>query len=167
MFHRQSRRTFLLLFMLGLLACGVAACSNPSSANEANLTMTPAKPTPDSNAEIEAALQRYNQLIITIDASGIATMYTVDGELVNSGQAAIKGPKAIHDFLASFVGVHVESNVMTTESITVTGDSAIQIGTDDQKVTVNGQLQSIHNRFEIEWARQPDSRWLIRRMSTH
>ena len=54
-----------------------------------------------------------------------------------------------------------------TEAMTLTNDSAIQVGTDDQKVTYNGQTQSLHRHIKIEWSRQPEGRWLIRRMSTY
>ena len=167
MFHRPVIRKFWLLLVSGLLAFAIAACTTTSASISPKPTEPTVTPIPDSNAEIEAALQHYNRLLIALDADGIAAMYTADGELDNSGQAAIKGPQAIHAFLASFTGVHVESNVMTTESITFTNDSAIQIGTDDQKVTYNGQTQSLHQHFKIEWARQPDGRWLIRQMSTY
>jgi uncharacterized protein (TIGR02246 family) len=126
-------------------------------------------PTPDAEEQVKAAMRRYEQLALAMNAEGIAAMFTPDGELINAGKTIARTPDSIRAFLQSFDGkVRVEENVNSIESVTVTGATAILTGTYQQKALLLPDKREIRvqGKFEVEWSRQPDGQWLIRRMGT-
>jgi len=125
--------------------------------------------TSDAQEQVKAAMRRYDQLVLAMNADEIAAMYTSDGALVDAGQTIASTPASIHAFLGSFDGkVRVEENVSSIESVTITGSAAVLTGTYQQKALILSDKREIRvqGKFEAEWSRQPDGQWLIRRMST-
>ncbi|HEU0172886.1 MAG TPA: DUF4440 domain-containing protein [Blastocatellia bacterium] len=125
--------------------------------------------TPDAEEQVKAAMRRYEQLTLAMNAEGIAAMFTPDGELIDAGKTIARTPGSIRAFLQSFDGkVRVEENADSIESVTVTGATAILTGTYQQKALLLSDKREIRvqGKFEVEWSRQPDGQWLIRRMGT-
>ncbi len=147
---KTLRRTCLLL---------VAAVAVPT---------TRATPPPAAAKDVEAALQNYARLQKAVDAAGLAASYTADGELLGPGMDALKGPAAIKKFLASFADVKMQAMSMTSEHTDVWGNDALQWGTYAQTVVLpdKKEPQEFHGRFVVQWAKQPDGRWLIKRLLT-
>jgi len=124
---------------------------------------------PSAEEQVKAAMRRYEKLVLSMDAEGISAMFTPDGEIVDAGKTVARTPASIRAFLGSFDGkVRVEENVNSIESVTVTGVAALLTGTYQQKALILADKSEIRvqGKFEVEWSRQPDGRWLIRRMST-
>ena len=124
---------------------------------------------PSAEEQVKAAMRRYDQLVLSMNAQGIAAMFTPDGEIVNAGKTVARTPASIRAFLDSFDGkVRVEENVNSIESVTVTGVAALLTGSYQQKALILADKREIRvqGKFEVEWSRQPDGRWLIQRMST-
>jgi len=123
----------------------------------------------DAEEQVKAAMRRYDQLVLAMNAEGIAAMFTPDGELIDAGKTIASTPASIRAFLQSFDGkVRVEENASSIESVTVTGATAILTGTYQQKALLIPDKREIRvqGKFEVEWSRQPDGQWLVRRMST-
>src|SRR5262245_2054913 len=130
----------------------------PMTASETETATTP-------ESEVEAAMQRYNQLILAMDAEGIAAMYTEDGQL-GDGPQAVRGREAIRDFLASFTDVTVLAYSTTTDSMTVSGDTAVQTGTYEQRARLaSGRTVTVRGTYRAEWVRQ-DGQWLSQKLTT-
>jgi ketosteroid isomerase-like protein len=124
---------------------------------------------PNAEEQVKAAMRRYEKLVLSMDAEGISAMFTPDGEIVDAGKTVARTPASIRAFLGSFDGkVRVEENVNSIESVTVRGAAAILTGAYQQKALILADKLEIQvqGKFEVEWSRQPDGRWLIRRMST-
>jgi uncharacterized protein (TIGR02246 family) len=124
---------------------------------------------PDAEEQVKAAMRRYERLTLEMDAEGIAAMFTSDGELINAGKTIARTPASIRAFLQSFDGkVRVEENADSIESVTVTGATAVLTGTYQQKALLLPDKREIRvqGKFEVEWSRQTDGQWLIRRMGT-
>src|SRR5436190_17779913 len=68
-----------ILFVAVVMAC---SCAPQSKAPDRKV---------DVNAELRQATQRYSDLVSKMDNAGIAAMFTEDGQLVNSGQKAVRG----------------------------------------------------------------------------
>src|SRR5215813_11784227 len=125
--------------------------------------------TSDAEEQVKAAMRRYDQLVLAMNAEGIAAMFTADGELIDAGKTIASTPASILAFLQSFDGkVRVEENASSIESVTVTGATAILTGTYQQKALLLSDKREIRvqGKFEVEWSRRPDGQWLVRRMST-
>lgn len=124
---------------------------------------------PESVAEVKAAMERYNQYVLAMDAESVAASFTADGEVIDRGRSIARGRDAIRKFLASFKGVvRVDENATTIQSVNVQGDTALVTGTYRQKATLLAHQRTIEveGRLEAEWVRQPTGEWLIRRMRT-
>jgi ketosteroid isomerase-like protein len=117
-------------------------------------------------AEVDAALQRYADLLRAMDDHAIAQSFTSDGEVVNPGQTPVVGPAAIERFIRQFDGYHVLEYEIRAERTAVTGQTAVQNGRFRQKVrTPEGRTLDVNGLFQAEWIRETDG-WKIRRMST-
>lgn len=126
-------------------------------------------PTSAAEEQVKAAMRRYDQLALAMNAEGIAAMFTPDGELTDADKTIARTPASIRAFLESFDGkVRVEENASSIESVIVTGAKAILAGTYRQKALLLPDKReiSVQGKFEVEWSRQPDGQWLVRRMST-
>jgi ketosteroid isomerase-like protein len=118
---------------------------------------------------VKAAMRRYSQYVKDMNSEGIAALFTSDGELIDAGKLIAQSPASIRKFLGSFEGaVRVEENINTIDSVTVTGATAVLVGTYRQKVLMlaDNRPVQVQGKFEVEWSRQPDGQWLIHRMRT-
>jgi uncharacterized protein (TIGR02246 family) len=118
----------------------------------------------DAHGDVEAALQAYARSMRAMDAAALAASYTPDGELLQPGMDALRGPAAIRKFLESFGDVKVESASMTTDALQTWGADAMQWGTYTQRVQVPGKATELRGRFVAQWSRQSNARWLLRRL---
>jgi Tol biopolymer transport system component len=121
----------------------------------------------DPRLEVEAALAEYARDLRALDAARLAAAYAPDGELLDPGMPPHQGPAAIKAFLDSFQGVVIESASMTPDSTEVWGTAALTFGRYAQRVRVGDTpAADYRGRFVVEWAKQSDGRWLIRRLLT-
>jgi hypothetical protein len=169
-----------LSLILALLAIGSLSCNNNESSSkqisrkESGSTEINNKESgsteinnKERSVEVEATMQHYNQLILKMDADAISSMYDSEGELSYSDNPAIHGPKAIRDFIASLNGAKFEEYSTTTDSITINGETAIQVGTFKQRVILSDNKSvEAHGKYKAEWLHNSEKNWLLHRMST-
>ncbi len=121
---------------------------------------------PPGTAPVEDALQHYSLLVAKMANDSIAAMYTADGELAGPGQPPVVGPAAIQAFLQSFAAYRVLTERMTSDSITVQGDTAFQSGRWWQQVIIPaGDTVAVHGGFSAQWLRDSAGEWHLRRMA--
>lgn len=108
---------------------------------------------------VEAALNKYDNLIKKVDGDSIALMYTTDGDLGNSahGRAAIK---KMFDGFKSFKVLEQKS---ISNTITLKGDSALQKGFYNQTAVVGKDTYRIKKQFTIHWAWINKKEWQVKR----
>jgi hypothetical protein len=115
------------------------------------------------NDEIEAAMQQYNRLIKKQAADSIALLFTPDGEL---GEQA-KGRSSIKKFLSGFSNVRVLLQTSTTDTIGITGDSALQKGYYYQvDIVTPPDTLKLKGAFTVHWRWNDNTGWLIKRIDT-
>jgi uncharacterized protein (TIGR02246 family) len=118
-------------------------------------------------SQVVAALARYRQLVVEVDAEGLADMFDATGELSHNNEKPHVGHEAIRGLLKNFVGYKVQDYELRAISTTVESDGATQYGTYRQTVlTPGGDTVKAEGTFEADWLHQPDGRWLLRRMHT-
>ena len=114
-------------------------------------------------ADIISALHTYDRLIMEMDADSIASLYTTDGEL---GKVA-KGRDSIRRFLLTFKKFQVLVNESTTDSIFMTGDSALQTGSYRQEVVLPSKdTAHLKGLFRASWIWKKREGWHIKKMET-
>jgi uncharacterized protein (TIGR02246 family) len=139
-----------------LVACGLALSGCATKVD-----------TRADKAAVDAGLQRYSQLLLAMDSSGIAAMFAPEGEVVNPSQPPVRGREAIRAFIASFSDFHVLSNVDASTSILIDGNTAEQIGTYRQSVrSPQGHAFEVSGRLEIEWIKDASGQWMIQQLAT-
>lgn len=117
-------------------------------------------------AAVEARLAEYAQLVQRMDHHAIAQLYSPHGEL-QAGPRPIVGPGAIEAYLRTFEGTKVLEYTADADTTIVHGDRGHQTGPFRQRVQLpNGQTIEVRGRFQVDWERAGDGRWLIRRMGT-
>lgn len=122
---------------------------------------------PTDKSQVEAALSKYSSAVFAMDWAGVAALFAVDGEVVNPGQAPVRGRAEIERFLSGFSGYRILVNATLPSSTIVQGDTAEQIGVYRQRVqTPDGKVLDVAGDFKAEWARVAAGPWLLRRMST-
>jgi len=117
--------------------------------------------------EVRAALARYVDLARHMDHAGVAAMFAPDGEIVNPGQATVRGPTAVEAFLRGFDAYRVTFYLMAAERTVVDGDRARQSGRFRQIVTTpDGTQVRPSGTFSIDWVRTAPGTWRIQRAAT-
>ena len=112
---------------------------------------------------VEAAMKKYDGLILKLDAGAISLLYTPDGNL---GNIAI-GRDSIKKFLSSFKNVRVLSQSSTTSSIIISGDSAVQKGSYLQTDLISEKdTVKVKGDYETVWQWIKQKGWLIKKMTT-
>lgn len=116
-----------------------------------------------ANAEIIAGMNTYDSLLQKMDGNSISLLYAPDGEL---GDVA-KGRDSIRRFLKKFAEFKVLSNRSVTDSVKMSGDSALQKGVYTQ-VTILPSKDTAHltGQFESHWIWLPKEGWKIKKMIT-
>ena len=116
-----------------------------------------------SKSGVERAMQKYDQLILGMNADSISLIYAPDGEL---GKMA-KGRDSIRIFLEGFKKFRVLSQSSKTNTIQINGDSAMQTGTYRQTVIVPSKdTVTVRGGFTAWWIWMNMDGWLIKRMET-
>ena len=120
----------------------------------------------DERARVEAATQRYAALIRGAPVDSVLTAYTENGELEIPGVGALKGRKAIRDFLAPLAAaVSVSATEMQSDSIAVSGNVARSSGRYRQVAGPKGRPSAEYRgAFHATWAREADGQWRISRL---
>jgi uncharacterized protein (TIGR02246 family) len=123
-------------------------------------------PAVDERARVEAATQRYAALIRGAPVDSVLTAYTENGELEIPGVGALKGRKAIRDFLAPLAAaVSVSATEMQSDSIAVSGNVAQSSGRYRQVAgPKGGPAAEYRGAFHATWAREADGQWRISRL---
>jgi ketosteroid isomerase-like protein len=120
---------------------------------------------PQTERQVERALQRYSGLIVAMDANAIAEMYAPDG-VWERQSGPLHGRDAIRQAVASSPA-RVLSNEMTTGYMSYNGPAVVHTGQFKQSVRLpNGKIVDASGRFEATWMRGPNGEWWIRRMVT-
>ena len=121
---------------------------------------------PETERQIENALQRYKTLILAMDAAAVSEMYAPDG-VMERQSGPLVGRDAIRQALANTGGVRVQSIEMTTSYISYNGPAVVQTGDFNQSAKLaNGKVVSAAGRFEATWVRGTNNEWWIKRMVT-
>ncbi|HVX27349.1 MAG TPA: nuclear transport factor 2 family protein [Parafilimonas sp.] len=127
------------------------------------ICLTSCKNSLDKN--VEDAMQQYDDYILHVDAKGIASMFTPDGELTEPGGMSVLGRDSIEKFLSQFSGIKVEKQKSTTDSIRRFGDTAFQYGKYYQRAVVNNTEAEVNGAFQANWLIEPDGKLMLKRMS--
>ena len=120
----------------------------------------------DERARVEEATQRYAALIRGAPVDSVLTAYTENGELEIPGVGALKGRKAIRDFLAPLAAaVSVSATEMQSDSIAVSGNVAQSSGRYRQVAgPKGGPSAEYRGAFHATWMREGDGQWRISRL---
>lgn len=117
--------------------------------------------------ELLAALAHYSDLILKMDAAGLAASFVDDGETVDGDQPPLRGPEAIRARLESFKGYHVLENKLSARETHVTGKEARMTGTFWQRVRIpDGSVVIAQGTFTADWVEVSKAIWKLRRMAT-
>lgn len=150
--RRRLLMTSLLIFQFAL--AGSNAPGDPTF-----------KTAEDAKA-VEAAMKGYAEALWKGTPQSVAAFYADDGQLLLPGMEALRGPKAILDFLAPLAAAaEVESVEIQTETIDVRKDSADQWGMYRQVAGPRGKpRQTFQGRFAAIWHMGKDGRWRLFRL---
>ncbi|MGC4102768.1 nuclear transport factor 2 family protein [Ferruginibacter sp.] len=112
---------------------------------------------------MEAAMQKYDALILRLDADAISKLFTADGKLGNIAT----GRDSIKKFLSSFKNVQVLSQHSSTTSINIIADTATQNGIYHQTDVVNNRdTVTVKGEFTARWLWINKKGWFIQQMET-
>ena len=146
------RRCFLPGLVLVVVACARDVTTDSSPSDSA------------LRAEVEAAMQRYMVAARRVNADSMAASFATNGELLEPGIPVIASRESIRAFMSSFPGVRVDSATVVADTIEVAKNIAHYWGSYFERLAFPGQPASEqHGRFVIEWVREADGPWLIRR----
>lgn len=116
-----------------------------------------------SDSEIEAAMNKYNSYILSMNADSISNMFTPDGKLGEMAQ----GRDSIKRFLSSFVNSKVLSQRSQTTSIELKKDSATQKGMYFQTAVLNGKdTFHVKGNYTVNWKWLSREGWKIKKIVT-
>jgi len=125
------------------------------------------QPAASPQAQVEAAFDHYCTLMLAMDHAAIAAMFSADGEIVNAGQAPIRGPAMINAFLAGFSDYKVLAYTTDPPQTRVNGDYANLRTIYHEKVRVpDGRVAEVSGHLEALWRRSPRGPWYVTRMAT-
>ncbi len=117
----------------------------------------------NNKSGVEQAMQKYDRLILGMNADSISLIYAPDGEL---GKMA-KGRDSIRNFLNSFKKFRVLSQTSETNTIRIDGDTALQTGNYRQTVIIpSNDTVTVKGSFNALWIWVSRNGWLIQRMET-
>ncbi len=116
-----------------------------------------------NRAGVEAAMKQYDHLIKKLDADSISLLYTANGNLGD----IVHGRDSIKKFLSSFLNVRVLSQVSSTKSIDMYGDSATQKGSYQQMdLIAEKDTVRVNGEYTAHWEWIPSDGWHIKYMVT-
>ncbi len=118
---------------------------------------------PHQKQEIESAMNQYDRYLVSMNTDSIASLFTPDGDLGGMAQ----GRDSIRRFLLRFKDYKVLSQKSSTETISISGDSATQKGMYWQ-ITVVPPRDTVHvkGNFTASWKWLAHEGWKIKQMET-
>ena len=112
----------------------------------------------DVQSAIDAATTQFGDSFG--DAAGLAAMYTVDGQVLVSGQEPIEGREAITAFWKGASDSGLSSAMLTALEITPFGNHATEVGR-YKLITAAGNLAD-HGKYIVIW-KKVDGVWKLHR----
>lgn len=101
-----------------------------------------------------------------MDDEAISGTFISDGEMGTAGGPPIKGRARIALHIRKLKDFRVKSNVVTSESVTFSGDEAIQKGTFHHvAVSPGGKTIESRGRLEAVWTLEPDGVWRLKKLT--
>ncbi|HTH56228.1 MAG TPA: DinB family protein [Cyclobacteriaceae bacterium] len=122
----------------------------------------------DRKSEIEKAMRQYDHLTFQMNADSLAESYLPTGVLSGKGMKKFEGRDSIREFLKSFsaADIHLISNSTSVESITFSGDTAMVLGSYEQKAKLSqGDTGVYTGKLTAKWLKA-GNRWLIANLYT-
>jgi uncharacterized protein (TIGR02246 family) len=116
--------------------------------------------------KVEAAMREYARLLKSGTPDEVAAMYVPDGQLLEPGMEALKGRRAIRDFLEPLAKLFVvEAAAMDSDDVEIHGSTAIQWGRYTQTAGEKGKPpMHLFGRYVAVWRRQSNGDWKIARL---
>ena len=112
---------------------------------------------------VEAAMKKYDALILQLDAAGIAHMFTEHGRLGNMAT----GQDSIRKFLSAFKGISVLTQSSVTDSIILKDNKAVQQGHFRQSDIISGKdTVLVKGTFTAHWIWAGKNGWRLESMET-
>lgn len=160
---KDRARVPAIVAAMTLLATIAPSCQVVSPQGKAQ---APAGAEDAARREVEAAMHRYADLLVTGTAQEVAAAYTSDGELLEAGMDALHGPAAIRAFLEPLAAqFEVEEAAMDTDSVDVFGAVAYQWGRYHQRAAEHEKpAQEYRGRYVAKWQRDTGGTWRIARL---
>lgn len=153
---RRSARLVPALFALVALGSGCKGAGKTPDAPAADPARQPA---------VEAALQKYAGFVAKMDDEGISEMFTTNGEMGSTDGKPLVGRAAILRHLGRLHDYKVQSEILTSESVTFDGPDAFQKGTYRQTVlTPGGNRLQVSGKLEAVWTLESDGVWRLKKM---
>jgi uncharacterized protein (TIGR02246 family) len=116
------------------------------------------------SAEIRDAIAAVNQKFMEAftkgDAAGIASLYTVNGQLLPPGSDVITGKPGIQTFWQGAMDMGIKEAKLETVELEGHGDTAIEVG----RYTLNGETGEVmgSGKFVVIW-KQEGEQWKLHR----
>lgn len=120
----------------------------------------------EADTEIAEASVQLDSALVGGDPDDVASHFTEDAVLGESGADDAVGREAIRAFLARGNELRtVTRHVLTRDELIVMGDRAIEFARfDEGKRLRDGREVSERGRVVTDWRRGPDGRWRIARL---
>lgn len=121
----------------------------------------------DRKSEIEKAMKQYDRLTLRMAADSLADTYVTNGQLGGKGMKMMTGRDSIRKFLKSFdpSKITLISNSTLAKSIDIQADTAVVVGSYEQKAKVGADTGVYAGTFTAKWVNE-QGRWLIAKMYT-
>jgi ketosteroid isomerase-like protein len=154
-----SLRSFAACTLVVALAAGTIGAAKSRPGNSAHAA---------AEAEVRAAMARYDRFVLGMKGDSIAASYLPGGVMVNNGTTIARGPDSIRTFLGAFTGkVRVDHQQTDIDSILVRGDTVFVGGVYHQTATLlaDSNTVQVSGRIQAAWVRTRAG-WRIRSMAT-
>jgi uncharacterized protein (TIGR02246 family) len=115
---------------------------------------------PEINAAIAAANLRFMEALARLDAAGMASLYTADGQLMPANSDFISGTSAIEQFWGGAMGMGIRTAKLETVELEAHGETAVEVG----KYTLGGdEGQTLdQGKYVVVW-KNDDGAWKLHR----
>ena len=152
--------------VLALVAATLGGCDQVFLRQSSPGSSVPIAYGPETERQIEKSMQRYGNLLLSMDAGGVANMYAPDGVWERT-TGPLTGRDAIRSALANTNGVTVLAVDIKTSYMSYNGPAVVQTGDIAQTVKLpNGKTVNSAARFEATWIKSSTGEWWIKRMSS-
>jgi uncharacterized protein (TIGR02246 family) len=157
----RCARAFAALAVLLHLAC------TSTEAGDASTSAGDTAADASAAQEIARQSERHNAAWRLSNADSVAALYAPDGVVMFQDAPDVRGREAIRTLLAGmFDSTTVESLDVRPDTIEVYGSSAMEWGTYTESVKPRSSpAVRFEGRYVLQWQRQPDGQWAIRRFT--